>query len=48
MKKQMQKYKTEAEGFSDFGGFIEYILEAFEDRPLNHFHSCNIIFEGEK
>jgi len=38
-----QRRATE-DGFEppDFGDFI---LEAFSDRPLDHFHSCNIIFD---
>jgi hypothetical protein len=48
MKKWIQKHRAEAVDFSDFGGFIGHTLEAFEDMPLNHFRSCNIIFEGEE
>jgi len=29
----------------EFGDFILETLDAFIDRPLDHFHSCNIIFE---
>jgi len=29
----------------DFGDFILETLDAFVDRSLDHFHSCNIIFE---
>jgi len=48
MKKWMQRHRAEAVDFEDFGEFIKYTLEAFEDRQLDHFHSCNIIFEGEE
>jgi hypothetical protein len=29
----------------DFGDFILEALDAFSDRSLDHFHSCNIKFD---
>ncbi len=33
------------DGPPKFGDFILEALDAFIDRPLDHFRSCNIIFE---
>ena len=48
MKKWMQRHRAEAVNFENFGEFIGYTLEAFEDRHLDHFRSCNIIFEEDE
>ena len=48
MKKWMQRHRAEAANFENFGEFIGYTLEAFEDRHLDHFRSCNIIFEEDE
>ena len=58
MKKWMQKHKDswferektaqeEEKRPSEFEEFIMETLEAFENRPLNHFCSYNIIFEDQ-
>ena len=43
MKKWMKKHQEDAKLFEDFGEFIESMLDQFEDSPLNHFNSCNIL-----
>jgi hypothetical protein len=44
----MQRHRVEAVDFEDFGEFIGYAMEAFEDRQLDRFRSCNIIFQGDE
>jgi len=43
MKKWMKKHREDAKLFEDFGEFIGNMLDQFEDSPLNHFNSCNIL-----
>jgi len=43
MKKWMKRHRADAGLFEDFGGFIGHMLDEFEDMPLAHFNSCNIL-----
>jgi hypothetical protein len=43
MKKWIKKHREDAKLFENFGEFIRYMLDQFEDLPLNHFNNCNIL-----
>ena len=43
MKKWMKKHRVDVGLFKDFGGFIRHMLDNFQDVPLEHFNSCNIL-----
>ena len=43
MKKWIKKYRVDVGLFEDFEEFIGHMLDHFQDVPLEHFNSCNIL-----